>query len=51
MVNPSTLRQGGYIPLHGDWWNRVLNGRISSRNPFNELERVTDKKIEKHYGV
>ena len=49
MVNPSTLRQGGYIPLHGDWWNRVLNGRISSRNPFNELERVTDKKIEKHY--
>ena len=34
----STLRQGqGYIPLHGSFWDYVLDGRIRDRNPFNPL--------------
>ena len=44
MVNPSTLRQGRYNPLHGSWWSKVLGGRIAARNPFIELEQVADKK-------
>ena len=44
MVNPSTLRQGRYNPLHGSWWSKVLGGRIAARNPFIEFEQVADKK-------
>ena len=35
MVSPSTLRQGRYTPLRGDFWNKVLGGRVFACNPFN----------------
>ena len=34
MAGTSTLKQNRYSPLHGTFWNHVLNGRIRNRNPF-----------------
>jgi len=39
-VVPSNLSKNRYSPLHGTFWNHVLNGRIRDRNPIgcdNEL--------------
>jgi hypothetical protein len=47
MVVSSSLKKNRYSPLHGDFWNNVLHGRIRDRNPFNcdiELQPVTSKK-------
>ena len=43
MVVASNLNGNRYSPLHGTFWNHVLQGRIRSRNPFgceNELQPV-----------
>ena len=56
MVSPSNLRQGRYTPLRGDFWNKVLGGRISARNPFNddsntiELPIAPDKLQKSHHS-
>jgi len=52
MVSTSTLSKNRYSPLHGTFWNTVLNGRIRDRNPIGcdiELQPVAHHKQLDHH--
>ena len=43
MVGTSSLRSSGYLPLHGSWWDKILNGSKVASNPFNELSNAPER--------